>query len=163
MKSEEILQFAEEHWEENPKARWNGRQIRNAFHTAIAMAEFDARAEGDGQEPAEIVLGREQFAKIASTVRDFDKYMIETMGITFEEKADKEKLRKLKLHDEPKKKDKNDRRRNSKKARKHRYESSSEDSDISSDSEGREKNVKSAGKGAKSKGGESDSDSSGSD
>lgn len=163
VKSEEILQFAEEHWEENPKARWNGRQIRNAFHTAIAMAEFDARAEGDGQEPAKIVLGREQFAKIASTVRDFDKYMIETMGTTFEEKADKEKLRKLKLHDEPKKKDKDDRRRNLKKARKYRYESSSEDSEISSDSEGREKKAKFAGKGAKSKGGESDSDSSGSD
>ncbi|KAF2871440.1 hypothetical protein BDV95DRAFT_606882 [Massariosphaeria phaeospora] len=133
VRTSEILEFAQTHWAENPKARWNGRQIRNAFHTAIAMAEFDARAEEhDGQEPAKIVLGSEQFAKIASTVRDFDKYMIETMGTTFEEKADKEKLRKLRVERGPEKGEakKKDGKKKGKKVR-YESESESEESDLS--------------------------------
>ncbi|KAL9094035.1 MAG: hypothetical protein Q9165_003705 [Trypethelium subeluteriae] len=100
LRSEEIKKFAKEHWEENPDARWNGRQIRNAFHTAIAMAEFDAQGEstagmmGPNQLPSKIVLGRDQFAKIASTVKDFDQYMKETMGASYVQKAGKERIRK---------------------------------------------------------------------
>ncbi|KAI9695092.1 MAG: hypothetical protein M1820_008917 [Bogoriella megaspora] len=45
IQEDRIRRFAEKHWKENPDARWNGRQIRNAFHTAIAMAEFDAQGQ----------------------------------------------------------------------------------------------------------------------
>ena len=100
IREQEIIDFAHEHWENNEHARWNGRQIRNAFHTAIAMAEFDAQGDGTveaaGPEPAprKVKLGRRQFAKIASTVKDFDRYMIETMGSSYEQRMDQEKIRK---------------------------------------------------------------------
>lgn len=39
---EEIIQFAEEHWNNHTDAlgRWNGRQIRNAFSIAASLAHF---------------------------------------------------------------------------------------------------------------------------
>ena len=79
IRSDEIRRFAKEHWKENSDARWNGRQIRNAFHTAIAMAEYDAQGDSIAEEtgpqlpPKKIVLGREQFAEIASIVKYFDR------------------------------------------------------------------------------------------
>lgn len=38
-----ILNFAAEHFDRNESKRWNGRQIRNAFQTATALAEFEAQ------------------------------------------------------------------------------------------------------------------------
>ena len=96
IKEKRILRFAKEHWDNNPEARWNGRQIRNAFHTAVAMAEFDARAKGgtyNEQKDIEIKIGREQFEKIAHTVNEFDKYMRDTMKASYATKAAKEKMR----------------------------------------------------------------------
>jgi len=96
---EGILDFATDHWEENPDARWNGRQIRNAFHTAVAMAEFKARggnlANGvyDQERNVRIKVGRSQFEKIANTVNEFDDYMRKTMGTSYEARAAKEKTR----------------------------------------------------------------------
>ncbi|TGO30949.1 hypothetical protein BPAE_0002g00400 [Botrytis paeoniae] len=37
-----IINFAEIHFDNHEHARWNGRQIRNASQTALALAEFDA-------------------------------------------------------------------------------------------------------------------------
>lgn len=42
----EILQIIGTYWREHEKARWNGRQIRNACQTALALAEFDAQPAG---------------------------------------------------------------------------------------------------------------------
>lgn len=43
VKTKAILDFAEDHWSNNePRVRWNGRQIRNAFHIATALAENEA-------------------------------------------------------------------------------------------------------------------------
>jgi hypothetical protein len=38
-----IMKFAEAHFDHNETGRWNGRQIRNAFQTAIALAEYEAQ------------------------------------------------------------------------------------------------------------------------
>jgi hypothetical protein len=38
-----IMKFAAEHFDRNETARWNGRQIRNAFQTATALAEYEAQ------------------------------------------------------------------------------------------------------------------------
>ncbi|KAJ1333057.1 NTP/NDP exchange transporter [Microdochium nivale] len=38
--TDKILRFVRDHWEQ---LSWNGRQIRNAFQTAIALSEFDVR------------------------------------------------------------------------------------------------------------------------
>ena len=99
-----IIEFAEKHFDDHPQARWNGRQIRNAFHTALAMAEYDARHEetGDsddadeskkGDEKLVIKLGRDQFEDIALTVKSFDQYIKQTLGMTYEHQASVESLR----------------------------------------------------------------------
>ncbi|KAF2690202.1 hypothetical protein K458DRAFT_483656 [Lentithecium fluviatile CBS 122367] len=86
IRKSEILKFAKRHWDSDPQFRWNSRQIRNAFHTAIAMAEFDAHGKEEQGKPKKIVLGHKQFKKIASTVEEFDKYTVETLGTTYEAK-----------------------------------------------------------------------------
>lgn len=83
--AEGIEKFAKKHWKENKQARWNGRQIRNAFHTAVAMAEFGARsrnagAEYDDGKDVKISVGKVEFEKIANTAKEFGVYMTETMG-----------------------------------------------------------------------------------
>ncbi|KAL6858456.1 hypothetical protein J3F83DRAFT_360284 [Trichoderma novae-zelandiae] len=37
----DILRYATAYWKKHENMRWNGRQIRNACQTALAMAEFD--------------------------------------------------------------------------------------------------------------------------
>jgi hypothetical protein len=43
VEKDEILASAEKYWKTHKKMRWNGRQIRNACQTALALAEFDAQ------------------------------------------------------------------------------------------------------------------------
>ena len=156
VKSDEILAFARKHWERNPKTRWNGRQIRNAFHTAIAMAEFDARDKAPpGEEPKRIVLRPRQFSKIASTVNDFDKYMIEMMGVTYEQQAGSEGLRHKKTYEEVKIK-------KAHKKGKKKAETSEEESDTSTSEDERGENGKNAVR-AQSHSVDSDSDDSSSE
>ena len=38
-----IMDAVSEYYKENEKMRLNGRQIRNACHTALALAEFEAQ------------------------------------------------------------------------------------------------------------------------
>ncbi|KAJ4387487.1 hypothetical protein N0V93_008079 [Gnomoniopsis smithogilvyi] len=38
-----ILTWAADYWKTHKKMRWNGRQIRNACQTALALAEYDAQ------------------------------------------------------------------------------------------------------------------------
>ena len=141
------MKFAKKHWKEgkdSKRARWNGRQIRNAFHTAVAMAEFRARTQKDGAEYDEskdvkISVGREEFEKIASTAREFDNYMTETMGSTFEAKASREGLRKEQKKEEEKaKKNKNKKQSKSKKE----SDSSSSESDSEDDDDAKKKKKK---------------------
>jgi len=42
MEKDEILEFAVKQYNKHKKARWNRRQIRNTFQSALAMAEYDA-------------------------------------------------------------------------------------------------------------------------
>lgn len=101
IKEQEILDFAKDHYRENEEGRWNGRQIRNAFQTAIALAEYEARdgtadtdPETDREDERRIVtLRRSHFEKVAGTVRDFDMYMKETLGMTHEVQALREGAR----------------------------------------------------------------------
>jgi hypothetical protein len=43
IEQDNIMTFALQYWERNSDKRWNGRQIRNACQTALALAEFDAQ------------------------------------------------------------------------------------------------------------------------
>ncbi|KAI9807713.1 MAG: hypothetical protein M1826_004541 [Phylliscum demangeonii] len=100
---DEIRMFAEDHWIEHHHAigKWNGRQIRNAFQTASALALYEAHMQNVERLPkaqsvagAEDVnvnvnvkvvpiapqLGRRHFERVAKSTLQFDQYMEETLG-----------------------------------------------------------------------------------
>ena len=85
IKRDQILDFAKKHFEELSTSRlgcWNGRQIRNAFQTAIALAEYKAQATG--REP---VLTADHFEDVAKASREFDDYLRLTLGMNEQDKA----------------------------------------------------------------------------
>lgn len=67
------------------------RQVRNAFQTAIALAEHKSKTGKPG-DPLP-VLGEAQFKVIASGFEKFDEYLIETLGATEGQKASKDEWR----------------------------------------------------------------------
>ncbi|KAK6207223.1 hypothetical protein LQW54_007424 [Pestalotiopsis sp. IQ-011] len=75
IQDDKILRFARKHCE---TLSWNGRQIRNAFQTAIALAEFDVR--DDGNDEPQAVMGKKQFKTIAKASIEFDNYLFHTHG-----------------------------------------------------------------------------------
>jgi hypothetical protein len=71
--AEDIMKFAKKNWE---TLSWNGRQIRNAFQTAIALAEFDVRDD----EAKLAIMSKKQFKTIAKASIEFDNYLFHTHG-----------------------------------------------------------------------------------
>jgi hypothetical protein len=67
----EVLAYAKEHYKEHRDSRvglWNGRQIRNAFQAAAALAYHDPGLEGP-------MLTSSLFREVAKTTDEFDKYI----------------------------------------------------------------------------------------
>ena len=88
----EIEAFARSHWKDGK--RWNGRQIRNAFQTAIALAEYEFQetcreCEQTGDKPPfRPKLKDRHFKAVAKTSAEFDDYLQSVMGgQTHEQKA----------------------------------------------------------------------------
>jgi hypothetical protein len=92
---DELLGFAERHYRRHAATHttWNGRQIRNAFQTAIALGQYERlrklRRKGWSEEEAErsgkekymqVRLCKENFAKIAGTAADFENYLTSVRG-----------------------------------------------------------------------------------
>lgn len=82
---DEILRYAKKQfYSADVDSRWNGRQIYNAFKTAIALAEYERsqQQEGDGgskkNKPA--VLTEAHFRQVARVAKKFDDYLLETHG-----------------------------------------------------------------------------------
>ncbi|MCJ1285571.1 hypothetical protein MMC26_004912 [Xylographa opegraphella] len=74
----EIFKFALAHFAEleEEKVVWNGRQIRNAFQTAVALAEYDAfkiKEKYNVEEKPH--LKASHFELVAKASKDFDKYL----------------------------------------------------------------------------------------
>lgn len=88
--------FASRHYIEHPDARWNGRQIRNACHTALALAEFEAQG-GDStaiENPdATVVLSVEHFETVRDAYIEFTKYINKLHGNNASRRAQESKLR----------------------------------------------------------------------
>ena len=96
---EQLYQFARQHYKVNrPKnTQWNGRQIRNAFQTAAALAEFEAheatqkakRSVGVGEESKlfESDLKVEHFETVAVASSEFDDYLYKVRGKTDSSRA----------------------------------------------------------------------------
>ncbi|OJK03522.1 hypothetical protein ASPACDRAFT_39138 [Aspergillus aculeatus ATCC 16872] len=85
---DEIRDFAREHYRSNdPQRRWNGRQIRNAFHIAIAIAEDraaekDAKAAAEGKERRHTpVLKAEYLRLVEAASARFDDYLHTVHGM----------------------------------------------------------------------------------
>lgn len=87
----DITKFALDYFDENKQGRWNGRQIRNAFQTALALAELEAhgdRDETDGHGKEKLVkLGRSHFETVAAAYKGFIEYLNQTYGADFARRA----------------------------------------------------------------------------
>ena len=88
----EIEAFARNHWKDGKP--WNGRQIRNAFQTAVALAEYEfhekcQKCEQTGDKPPfRPALEDRHFKAVAKTSAEFDDYLQSVMGgQTYEQKA----------------------------------------------------------------------------
>lgn len=88
---EALLLFAEQHYRKHRHNRttWNGRQIRNAFQTAIGIGQYErlkkideavARGKAPDKTTRYIRLSVMSFRTIAETAIDFEKYMTKTRG-----------------------------------------------------------------------------------
>lgn len=83
----EILAYPDELWyelEQEGRSQWNGRQIRNAFQTALALAESDHLKQhpellGDEQpdqpHTTKVRLEKNHFVTVAKTINTFDDYL----------------------------------------------------------------------------------------
>lgn len=61
------------------KTRWNGRQVRNAFQTAITLAEYEA-TKGTKDKDQKIKVQKRHFEEEVKLSRQFDAYMTNTLG-----------------------------------------------------------------------------------
>ncbi|KAI9660707.1 MAG: hypothetical protein M1821_010059 [Bathelium mastoideum] len=79
----DIMDFAKAQFMEQVnrhKIGWNGRQIRNALQTAIALADFESNElSTDKSNPVRPVLKRESFQRVAKTAFEFDEYLKKTL------------------------------------------------------------------------------------
>jgi hypothetical protein len=74
-----IQRFYKKHWKANEKKtsrRWNGRQIKNAFQTALALAncDFSNNTDSNLTRPK---LKPSHFKQVAETSNHFDDYFAE--------------------------------------------------------------------------------------
>ena len=88
--------FASKHFNEQPHARWNGRQIRNACQTALALAEFEAQGNSHMailRPDAIIKLTVEHFNTVRNAYLEFTKYMTDLYGSSAARRAKEGRLR----------------------------------------------------------------------
>ena len=73
----EIEDYARRHWKARGEGtRWNGRQIKNAFQTAVALADWDnLKYSGDDGHPDGPFLERRHFEIVARASDHFDTYL----------------------------------------------------------------------------------------
>lgn len=81
---DEIIDYALDYFRINDKARWNGRQIRNACQTALALAEF--KAQGGNHDTvldpnADVCLAVDNFKTVSKAYLEFTKYLKQLYGI----------------------------------------------------------------------------------
>lgn len=98
-----ITSFALQHFQNHPKARWNGRQIRNACQTALALAEFQAQGNSHAMaaNPALVVkLNVKHFEKVRDAYLEFTKYINEIYQTDAKGRAKEGKIRAVWIDDE---------------------------------------------------------------
>lgn len=94
--SSAILHFAAKYWTDHPDMRWNGRQIRNACQTALALAEFTAQGGSHLQvldAGAKISLGLDQLNVVAKAYLEFTTYLDDIFDTNAERRAKQMRIR----------------------------------------------------------------------
>lgn len=83
---EDIMVFAHQSYR---TARWNARQIRNAFQTALALAESKARKV----EGSEVVVGKGEFLAVADSLAAFDAYLAQPDDAPYQDEGEESDCR----------------------------------------------------------------------
>ncbi|RDL40429.1 uncharacterized protein BP5553_00408 [Venustampulla echinocandica] len=92
----QIGAFAANYWNERENERWNGRQIRNACQTALALAEFEAQGNSHKtlQNPnAVVTLGVNHFRIVSDAYLEFTRYVRDIFGTHAARRAKESGLR----------------------------------------------------------------------
>ncbi|CAG8919072.1 unnamed protein product [Penicillium salamii] len=92
----EIAVFALKHFNEHKSARWNGRQIRNACQTALALAEYDSQelSQTSTDNPdVTVKLSVSHFEVVRDAYVEFTSYIDELYGTDASKRAHEERLR----------------------------------------------------------------------
>ncbi|KAI0407318.1 hypothetical protein F4802DRAFT_555013 [Xylaria palmicola] len=77
---DELLRYAKKQFHRaDENSRWNGRQIYNAFKTAIALAEFE-KSNSESKRGQRPILTESHFRQVAQVAKKFDEYLLETHG-----------------------------------------------------------------------------------
>lgn len=128
-----IRRFAKEQWHEhesNPSRRWNGRQIKNAFQTALALANWDFHKSREMNPHLERpLLKADHFRQVAETSTQFDEYLSQVHGADPAELAEREQERKDDYVIPKRKSEKSERTKGSKpksKSKRRRYDEESD-------------------------------------
>ncbi|KAK8137127.1 hypothetical protein PG984_005067 [Apiospora sp. TS-2023a] len=88
-----IEDFAEQHYRKHVYSRWNGRQIRNACQTALALAEYDAHggqiAQDDVDDDSDVVVALQlrHFLLVQTAYLDFGRYLGDIRGTQGDRRA----------------------------------------------------------------------------
>ncbi|KAF5000735.1 hypothetical protein FDECE_11147 [Fusarium decemcellulare] len=96
IEEDKILKFAVNYFNTHSEEKWNGRQIRNACQTALALAEF--RAQGGSHERVEhadavVKLKVEDLEVVSNAYLQFMRYLNEVRGQDVERWAKLMKVR----------------------------------------------------------------------
>jgi hypothetical protein len=95
-----IFHMVGEFFRNHDKARWNGRQIRNACQTALALAEFDAQPPGrkydlTQEANAKVYLRAEHLDKVSTAYLEFMEYLKAVHGTDADTHAKESGIRAL--------------------------------------------------------------------
>ncbi|KAK3299631.1 uncharacterized protein B0H64DRAFT_355851 [Chaetomium fimeti] len=94
--------FAENYWKDNPFDHWNGRQIKNACQTALALAEYEAQGKDHEvvlKPDAEIKLGVSHFETVSKAYLEFSRYIRDIYGTHAARRAKEAGLRAMWVND----------------------------------------------------------------
>lgn len=88
------MMWAEHQFRQNTKlTRWNGRQIRNAFQTAVSLTHYDGQDDDLAKPDAakgKNKLNWDHFKKVFETTQQFDEYMAKIVSATDGELAQRQ-------------------------------------------------------------------------
>jgi len=114
-----ILKWVDRNWN---TLQWNGRQIRNAFQTAVALAQFTAKIEAEdarrrssarktkdnrsrSRSPRPPVMAVHHFKLIADASMQFSEYLQETHGVDEDLMAHRDEIRAISFEPKAKRKE----------------------------------------------------------